>query len=41
MWTIYVAIGPIVMTYLYPKTASSVWCFIGAFLTILLKILVV
>ena len=41
LWGAYVVIGPTALTYLYPKTASSIWCFLGPALTILLKLVLV
>ena len=40
MWLTYIFMGPILLMYLYPKTASSIWCFLGPALTILLKIFI-
>ena len=36
-WAIYVIFGPGVLSLLYPKTAASIWCFLGPSITILLK----
>jgi hypothetical protein len=41
LWGTYIAGGPIFLSFLYPKTASSIWCFLGPALTILLKVILV
>ena len=41
LWSAYIAGGPIFLSVVYPKTASSIWCFLGPALTILLKTILV
>lgn len=36
-WLIYVILGPGLLSLVYPKTAGSIWCFLGPGLTILTK----
>lgn len=37
-WLLYSMSGPIILTYLYPKTSSSLWCFFAPAITIILKL---
>ena len=38
-WIIYVLLGPVLLLQVYPKTAGSLWCFLGPGLTIFTKML--